>query len=233
MCEDPIRRAAMVVANLDTRAADELLDRMPEEQATAIRSEILAMSETDYSRQENVLRDFLHPPASADTTLAEKGYCRPPASTSTSNAASPALDGLSPSVQDLMRLDNEEIVMSIAHERAPLIASLLAGIPGPRAASMLRLLPESLQSRVLLLLSRGIAVQDDVIDEVAEFICDCSAASARHPTPGMRHQDALQAILDAMGPQERLEMLRSLEAENPLLARRLAETGGSIADCYC
>ena len=72
------RRAAMIIASLDRQAADELLDRLPDGQAAAIRNEILTMPESDTDERQAVIRDFLHP---ADTPTAAELERNPTRST--------------------------------------------------------------------------------------------------------------------------------------------------------
>lgn len=227
MAEDAIRRAALVVANLDRAAADAILDRLPEQQALAIRDEILALSDADFGEQEGVLRAFLHPPQSDQL---EQSTRQGPPSIATRHGPE-----VSPSMQDFLVLDDEVIATALMHERSSVIAGVLASVPGNRAANVLRLLADTTQTRVMLLLSHGISPKAAVIDMLVDAICNRFDECAHRPVPGMRHHDALQSILEAMGPQERFEMLRSLSAENPLLARRLAEsdTSNSSSDCYC
>ena len=208
--ENHFRRAALVIAGLDRHTADEVLDRLPEGHAAAIRHEIISVLNFDSDEQQAVIRDFLHPtkePARSEIETTPRSSSTPQSS----------------SLQDLLSLDNEVIASALMHERSSTVAALLASVPGTRAAMVLRLLPSAQQTRIILLLSHGIVTDEVVVNLIADLICDTHAQS-HNSSPGMRHQDALQAILNALSPQERFEMLRRLEPENPVLAHRLADT---------
>src|SRR5262245_36598559 len=56
--EHSIRKAAVLVASLDVSTADLLLAQMPQEQADAVRHEVLQLGELDPAEQQVVIDEF-------------------------------------------------------------------------------------------------------------------------------------------------------------------------------
>lgn len=234
MDDNVYRRAAMIVSSLDRQAADEVLDRLPPEQSQAIRRELIALDECDHAERDRAIDDFLRTAEREEfTTLAIdfNDDLSPKAAAAPSRPESPRPAS---SLQDLLRQSDETIAAALVHERASVGAALLNAIPGRRAASILGRLPVKQQSRIVAVLNLGVSARPEVLEVVADAICDKQAQLATSDKLGMHHHDALQAIFDQLSPEERARMLDDLEHENPLLAQRLrASQAKGATDCYC
>jgi flagellar motor switch protein FliG len=217
---DAYRRAAIVVASLERQSADDILERLPETQARAIRDELVLLDELIPSERDDAIREFLETRpsdhVSVDAEIPRELESLNPASQLT---AGPLVGNSS--LDDLLAQDDESIALAVMHERTSVVAALLAAVPGKRAAAVLRRLPTDLQSRVVTVLNLGVASNPVAVDIIADQICDKQAELIADQRLGMHHRDALQAIFDELTPEERIEMLCDLEKENPVLAQRL------------
>lgn len=238
------RRAALIVASLDRAAAQEVINRMPDEQAYAIRQELVSIQSTDTGERELEVARFLASNRAPDLANGRDDSADSFVPSSSLEAAiSPAANAVSPeesvpavgaSLSDLLKQSDESIATHLMHERSSVVAALLSACPRNRAAGVLRELPAIVQSRVLVLLNLGVRTKSRWVEIVADVICDRHAETAPSPALNSSHQDALQAIMNELTPAEREQMLSDLEKENPMLAKRLnASTPASKQDCYC
>ena len=203
----------MVIASLDRKAADTMLQRLPSNQADAIRRAIMSLSDLDHREQQAAIRDFLTQPVGKDQAKqpAERAVVddRP---------ISEPVRSASPAVQELQTLSDDAIAEGIYHERIATICAVVAVLPGRRAARIIRQLDPEKQPRVLNALGQGIVPNAPAVEVAARHIADHYAQSAKL---GLQHRDALQAILDEVGAEEQQKMLEDLARTNPLLAKRL------------
>src|SRR4051794_6049029 len=58
-----LRKAAILIASLETRSADQLLDQMGEQQAAKVRHAIMELPDIDPAEQEAVIHEFVGRPA--------------------------------------------------------------------------------------------------------------------------------------------------------------------------
>jgi hypothetical protein len=63
MTNPALRKAAILVASLDTPAADALLDGMDPEQAARVRRAVLELDDVDPAEQQRIMSDFLRGPS--------------------------------------------------------------------------------------------------------------------------------------------------------------------------
>ena len=206
------RQAALVVAKLDRDAADDLLERMPDEHARAIRDELAFIDDADANDAEHVIEDFLETAVSCEEAVLDVETERlatfpiPTQSSSTS-------------LEELTRYDDAKIAEAIRYERATIVAALLRSMPQKRAANVLQLLPPSTQWLVLNHLNRGQLASVAVVEVIADRICELlSPVRVESVEPQI---DALFGIFRELDASEQNSMLQSLEMEQPMLAQRL------------
>ena len=221
------RQAALVVVNLDRNAADALLDRLPPEQAQAVRDEILLLEELSDSETHQAIDSFLTSSAGNE-----------PETNSPADEPKSCLQETfvgSATVNELLQNDDTKIANVLRHERAAIVASLLRCLPQSRAANLLRLLPPNFRVRVFAQLNSCHAAPEKLVDVVADRICEQLACVL----DVAEQVDALLGIFKELPPDEQKEMLVSLESEDPNLANKLLSvvrgTVGdlSLQDCYC
>lgn len=233
MRHDAYRRAAIIIASLDREAADEVIDRMPDDQARAIRNELVAIQSLNAGEQEAEIQAFL---ASGNSGASEQ-LGIPMSRLAPTEWSEPILRSsleANSSLHDLLQHSDDQIAVNVMHERTSVVAAMACALPNDRAAGVLRLLPAKLQSRVLEQLNLGICTDPSVVDVIADRVCDRQAETDSSPRLNTGHQDALQAIMNELSSAERRQMIRDLERENPMLAQRLqAKCSTKSHDCYC
>lgn len=211
----------MVIASLDRRAADAILERLPSAQADSIRRTIMSVSELDHDEQRRAIRDFIEPSEpTQEAALPEFSVTPDTAECETGSDDNTRTNSDSPA-RALQKLSDQAIAACVYHERVATIAALVAMLPGKRAAHILRLLDPAKQPQILNALAQGMTPNPLVVDTMTRFIVDQNSAAATVPSRGPPHRDALQAILDEVNEEEQEAMLGNLALTNPLLARRL------------
>lgn len=205
-----IRQAALVVARLERDEADDLLERMPPEQAQAIRDELPFINDKDVKATQEAIGEFLESSANWD----EPSICiEEPASKPI------AFQGNSTSLEELLRNKDSEIAEVIRHERASIVSALLRSMPQKRAANLLRMLSPSTQWLVLNHLNRGQVARFAIVEAIADRICEL--LSHKRVPSTEPEVDALLGIFRELNNPEQNRMLRSLESQHPMLAQRL------------
>ena len=71
LTHDGIRKAAILVASLDTAAADAVLDQLTPEQARQVREIVIELDDVDQGEQRRVIDEFFHNPGAAGATHVE------------------------------------------------------------------------------------------------------------------------------------------------------------------
>lgn len=213
-----LRKAAILVASLDHRAADEMLDRMPSHQAEAIRRMILSLPAIDEAEEANVIRDFLveRAPNSAERTEIDENPDDVTLSLSNPDGEGDAPRGPS----TFASLPEEELATFLYHERAPTIAGVLSRLPSERAAAIIGRLAAEKRPHVLRALARGVAASDAVIEEIRAEIAAQSDKRTEAPSAGQT-VDHAKSILEGIGGVARDELLEELAIADEVLARRL------------
>lgn len=224
------RRAAIVVASLERGMADDLLERMPDEQSRAIRDELVLIEELNREEQNAVISEYLNAPSESNSPLDSQALWNSPSAPNVEKS----VDAGSEVLNELLEQSDVTIANAITHERSSVVSALLHRLPEKRAAGILRQLHPSLQWRVLSNLNQGRMVAVEIVEVIADRICEQQATRRSDTSESEAHRDALQAIFNELSRDEQREMLRSLAAENPLLAQRLVPAEpASQQDCYC
>jgi|GEM_PF-5433168 len=216
------RQAALVVAKLDRDAADDLLERMPDEHARAIRDELAFLDDTDANDAEHVIEEFLETTGGKAETILDSETER--------HATLPIpVQCSSTSLAELTRHDDEKIAEAIRYERATIVAALLRSMPQRQAAKVLQRLPPSTQWLVLNHLNRGQLANETIVEVIADRICELlSQARMESVEPQI---DALHGIFCELDNRQQESMLQTLEVEQPMLAQRLRASIASVGSC--
>ncbi len=218
--QQEFRRAAMVIASLDRRAADAILERFPAEQADVIRQTIMTLSDQDHDDQQRAVRDFLKSPADDEAAVLPE-FSRLAGITDPETGPQMETANVNSSLDILNSLSDQTIATSVYHERIATISAIVAVLPAKRAARILRMMDHTKQPRILNVLAQGLSPNSTVVESAVRYILDQNAESKKPPTLGLQHHDALRVILHEMKEDEQQQMLHDLAASNPLLARRL------------
>src|SRR5580704_7817591 len=72
LSNDGLRKAAILVASLDTAAADAVLDQLAPEQARQVREIVIELEDIDQGEQRRVIDEFYHNPGAPGATPVER-----------------------------------------------------------------------------------------------------------------------------------------------------------------
>ena len=198
---EAVRKAALVVARMESSEREAVLERMPLEHVVEIRAQLEQLEMHAVGNLNEIAqRQSLNLDRSVERERIK-----------------------SDSLRDLLKHEDRSIARVLACERSTIVAAVLCSLPRDRAGGILRQLPVDERRRAIAIWDAGVKPNLKVVDVIAEWICDHLAEAHVEPTVRDEQQDALQAILDEFSAEERTELLESLADENPLLARRLVK----------
>lgn len=204
----------MVVASLDRNAADAILDRLPDQQASAIRQAMVSLPEDEQEQQE-AIRTFLDPQPVAQDLESSNSVPDQRDFHATSDESASVL-------APLAYLDPRTIATCLQHERASTISALLRSMPGKQAAIVLESMESKKRIRILNNLAQGKRGHAPAVHAAARQLLNlCQLPThvpAEHDTT---KQEPLRDLLSALDDQQQGELLSDLAESNPLLASRL------------
>jgi flagellar motor switch protein FliG len=240
---DGLRKAAILVASLDTAAADAVLDQLAPEQARQVREIAVELDEIDQSERRRVIDDFFRdpqagapPPATMQDAgveldghlawLASHGGNRgnprlseAPSAPLREMAAAP-LSSAQP-FRFLHETEIDKLVRAMASERPQTIALVLSHMPQARAGAVLARLPESVQVEVVHRLVELEETDPEILREVEEAL---RGRLAEHVQTQRRRVAGLQAvagILQATDGRTGIRILDNLARGDRMLADQL------------
>lgn len=160
-----LRKAAILIASLDQRSADALLEQMPPEQAARIRSALMELDDTiDEQEQRTVLHEFLQnraapagrlPGVELDPALQSKLSSRAawptsPATDEATSASQPSPAPASPAnFQFLEQAAPRDLASVLQQEHPQIAAVVLAHVAPAFAARVVSCLGEEFRAEVL------------------------------------------------------------------------------------
>jgi flagellar motor switch protein FliG len=235
-----IRKAAILVASLDSRTADLLLEQMGAEQAHQVRRAILHLGDVDPSEQNEVIDEFCrigplvpsqHPPGiELDGELARKlAIPTEPAQGIAGSAFAESIDERPP-FRFLHETEFGTILPYLRREQPQTIALVAAHLPPERASDLLAQLPASLQVEVIRRLADLDETDPHVLQDVERGL---HAWLAEHSNQRQRHTHGLAsvaAILDAAPRGARRQIMSNLTRVDRPLAGKLQTNRYTFAD---
>jgi flagellar motor switch protein FliG len=222
-----LRKAAILIATLDTHTADRLLERMPDDQAALVRQAVMDLHELEPREQEAVIREFMDreevPAVQAmdgvelTAELAEKlrapgGYTPP---------LQEVRDPAAP-FRTISAASDDVLVRHLERQHPQAIALVVAHFPPARAAAVVKRLRPALQADVLRRVAELHPTDPEILREVElalQGMLDGDTESARHRAAGLT---TVAAIVRAAGPS-RGALLGNLEQHSRALAGQLEE----------
>ncbi len=200
--EPGIRKAAVLVASLDTADAGAILDRLPSEQAARVRQAVVDLGEISPQEQRWVVDEFHR-----IGTMVPKGQ-----------PAGIELDDQPFSF--LQEAEGEKLAAVLMAERPQTIALVLSHLSPARAARVLGSLPGSLQVEIIHRLINLEETDPEILREVERVLQSRLAEQL-----GMRRRvagiQAVAGILDASAGEVAAQILDNLAACDRSLAERL------------
>jgi flagellar motor switch protein FliG len=228
LTHDGLRKAAILVASLDTAAADAVLDQLSPEQARQVREIVVELEDIDHGEQRRVIDEFFHkePARSAQSDagveldgrlawLASQGDIH-----DEEKATSPSIPAGKPFLF-LQETDTDKLVRALAHERPQTIALVLSHLSPAKSGAVLGRLPESLQAEVVHRLVDLEETDPEILREVEEAL---HGRLAQHVEAQRRRVAGLQTvagILQATDGRTGLRILDNLSKGDHTLAEKL------------
>jgi flagellar motor switch protein FliG len=223
-----IRKAAIVVASLDQRTADLVLEQMGAEQADRLRRAILHLGAVEDAEQDDVIDEFVrrgsavsesYPPGiELDGELARMLAIpaeRPPEAP----FEEPPDD--KPPFRFLHETEFSTLEPYLRREHPQTIALVASHLPPHRASELLTRLPQTLQVEVV----RRLADLDDadprVLDEVERGLHAWLAQQSDYQQRRVNGLAAISAILEATPQTARRQLIANLGRADRVLAGKL------------
>ncbi len=244
LSNDGLRKAAVLVASLDTAAADAVLDQLTPEQARQVREMVVEMDDIDQGEQRRVIDEFRGQGAGSGeqgATSSGRGVeWMPSAPYSVLPAPPPAarVPGPPPPFHFLhdpeywVPREAEKLVRALGSERPQTIALVLSHLSPVRAGTVLSRLPEDVQVEVIHRLVDLEETDPEILHEVEEAL----RSRLSQPTmgtwcPEMQRRrvaglNAVAGILQATDGRAGMQILDNLAGSDRALAEKLRVPAG-------
>jgi flagellar motor switch protein FliG len=242
--EPSLHKAAVLVASLDADTADLLLAQMPQDQADAVRSEVLRLGELDPAEQQSVIDEFFRiGPPQPEKNLTGMGVSDPllrraalpideyqsenfesaEAVAATHHHSHPNHAGYQANEAPFSFLHDAEpetLIPLLEREHPQAIALVLAHLPQQRAGNVLARLPAAMQTDVI----RRLVDLEETDPHVLRDVEAAVEAWLIQRQPGRRRvagMAAVSAILNASDRTARRQILNNLAVHDRPLAHKL------------
>lgn len=220
---DNLKKAAILVASLDTDAADRLLDQMGEEQARLVRRTIMDLDPVDPAEERAVLEEFRRLGVSVDARR-ESSEVEPPRSVPSSKKTV-RIDPPQPDVipfHFLHQARGEKITPLLAGEHPQTIALVVSHLPPEQAVDVLNQLPARVQAEVLQRVAHLDEAHPDVVREVESGLHRRAKEFIREEQRRISGAATLKKIVGAASGPLRRQLLANLALADQRLAQDLA-----------
>jgi flagellar motor switch protein FliG len=163
-----LRKAAILIAALDTPTAEVLLGSLPEEHSAQVRRTMIEMDDLDAAEQDAVMEEFLRAGDSVACGYSETargGHPREPVELVLSSSA--AIDEApAEPFAFLSQSGDEKLLSLLTGEHPQTVAVVVSYLPPDRAASVLAALDGAMQVDVLKRLAQLERTEPDVLREL-------------------------------------------------------------------
>ena len=239
-CQSSYRKAAILVASLDSATADLLLAQMGPDEADRVRRAILHLEEVDPTEQEEVIDEFRRtqpplrmpdlPGIELNDDLARK-LSLPIGGGD--DVAEPIIDepiDERPPFRFLHETEFEPIMPYLRREHPQTIAIIAAHMSPDRASELLAKLPTALQVDVVRRLAELDEADPNVLEEVERGLQTWLAEHANHRQRKISGLATVSAILDAAPQGARRLIMANLTRADRSLAGKLQTHRYRFAD---
>jgi len=222
-----LRKAAVLIAALDERAAEAILQQMSTDDAAKVRSALVELDDVPPDEQRHVLAEFLREqgaPALAATADDEVALELDPAieaAASVSRAEAPVLPTTEPSFDFLRRVDPKAIAIILNHEHPQTVAVVVAHLPPEHAAAVLEELPAPLATEALERTAWLDAIVPEIQIDLARELRQQLASHLNTAQAAPESLARLTAVLGAMDHRQRQRVVLQLGERNTSLLQRL------------
>jgi flagellar motor switch protein FliG len=247
LSNEGLRKAAILVASLDTAAADAVLDQLLPDQARMVRTAIInleggvvGMDDVDQGEQRRVIDAFLQvaPPAPVqagtgvelDGRLAwlhnaagsgdpRRTAIAPADAPSASRATQPPPGG--DAFRFLQETEAEKLVRALTGERPQTIALVLSHLTPVRAAAVLAKLPENIQVDVIHRLVDLEETEPEILRAVEDALQSRLSQQVEMQRRRVAGLSAVAGILHATDGRVGMQILDNLASRDRTLAEKL------------
>ena len=234
LSHEGLRKAAVLVASLDTAVADAVLDQLTPEEARQVREIVMEMDDLDPGEQRRVIDEFFQtgskvpagPSAGVEldgrlAQLDSRGDPREP--DDAGHSAAPAGHPFC----FLQETEDEKLVRVLDSERPQTVALVLSHLSPARAGVVLARLPEDLQTDVIHRLIDLEETDPQVLREVEEALRSRLSQQVEMQRRRVTGLQAVADILQAADGSLGMQILDNLASRDPALAEKL---GAPAAD---
>jgi flagellar motor switch protein FliG len=238
LSNDGLRKAAILVASLDTAAADAVLDHLTPEQARQVREIVMEMDDVDQGEQRRVIDEFFQRPCVHDARpkvpakvsdgveldgrlawLASGNGPREPDDAGPD--AAPAGPGGRHPFRFLRETEAEKLVRVLGGERPQTIALVLSHLSPVRAGTVLARLPENVQVDVIHRLVDLEETDPEILREVEEALQARLSQQVEMQRRRVAGLQAVAGILQATDGRVGMQILDNLASRDRVLAEKL------------
>jgi flagellar motor switch protein FliG len=230
MQRDGIRKAAILVASLDAKAAQLVLRQMGPQQAEMVGRTMAELGNVDPGEQRRVIDEFFRvgpmipekepPGIELDGRLAQRPALRPArAPDANGSEETPLPDG--PPFGFLREAETEKLTRILAAERPQTIALVLAHLPAAQAGGVLVRLAPNLQVEVVRRLVDLEETAPEVLHEVERGLWSRLAQQVQMQRRRVAGLSAVNGILEASDAHVGGQILDNVAAHDQALAARL------------
>lgn len=221
---DPsLRRAAILLSNLDAENRRRLLAHLPAAEAARLRAAAATLSDVDPLEIRRVVDAFVgrvdveanEPKPSSTTTAAEKDDRSQAAANVAVNVAKPSNQGPE-KLRFLKTVSDGTLLHVLEAEHPQTIAVVLASLEPAQAARLLRRLPTEQRAVAIARLGRLDDIPTEVLDDIASHLR--ASVGDLEAIAGQTGQQHLSSILAELNDQERVEMVEGLAVSDRVLA---------------
>lgn len=225
---DPIRKAAILISTLDHRVADELLERMPAEQASLVRSVAMELDEIAEDEQQLIMQEFLGSDGSVELPdddgieLDEELARKLAAGERFAELPRTSSEPEEPPFRFLCDAEVDAIAKHLEHENPQIVAVVIAHLPPQRAADLLKHFDPRLQASLLRRIAELDTADRDVVREVEKhlkMLLHDDLRAAKNRAIGL---STVASILTAAG-ETRTQLISSLTRHDRQLAHQLRQ----------
>jgi flagellar motor switch protein FliG len=232
-----IRKAAILVASLDQRAADRMLDQMDSRQAQRVRQAVMELAEVDPAEQRQIVEEFFR--------LGPKGLSKPSSDVELEESLARRLSlgsGEGPSGESkavggdarpfrfLQQAGDDKLARILLTERPQTIDLVLAHLAPEQAGAVLARFTRTLQVDVV----RRLVDLEETDPEILREVEKALETRLSEQIPMQRRRvaglAAVSAILEASGQDVGLQILDNLAACDQSLAERFGPERIDFAD---
>jgi flagellar motor switch protein FliG len=229
----PLRKAAILLNNLDDATAEALLQQMTPAESERVRAELAALGDVDLQVQRDVVSDFRrsgitkHDPYATgielDDSLARKLAASTPELAATSEARSD-----SPPFRFLHEAEADTLVQFLRDERPQVVALVVAHLEPDRAAAILDRFDVEMQGHVLHCLSHLDETDSAVLNDLQEHLHAQLREHIRLRKRQAAGAAAVSAILATVDSRKRSALVQSLaERDRASAVRAQTHCGGT------